>query len=48
MVLDVEECSLQDLREIVKMLLDSDGLRVIINKTPDYRVLELEQTGQER
>lgn len=47
MVLDIEECSLQDLREIVKMLLDRDGLRVIINETPDYRILELEQTGQE-
>lgn len=47
MVLDIEECSLQDLREIVKMLLDRDGLRVIINETPDYRILDLEQTGQE-
>lgn len=44
MVLDIEECSLQDLREIVKMLLDRDGLRVIINETPDYRILELEQS----
>jgi hypothetical protein len=46
MVLDIEECSLQDLREIVKMLLDRDGLRVIINETPDYRILELAREGR--
>ena len=43
--IDIEECTFEQLRTIVRLLLDRENLKVVIESTPDYDSIELAENG---